>query len=348
MLHSVCRPFAQTALAIAMAAQTAAPSKDVPTIAHEAIPSVVRIVLRDDTGKELASGSGFVVASDGRVVTNYHLIHIATAAQAEARLPSGATYQVEGVAATDPDRDLAILKMRSTGTTFVPLRLGDPESMQVGARVVAIGSPLAGMTIVNTEETVADGIVSGKRDWEGGKMKVFQITAPLSPGSSGGALLNMDGDVVGVTFAQLAGGQNLNFAIPVTYVRPLLTDGPIHPLQDFRDKEEPLHSDANLSGSYTGVWQSNQFSVSGAATMTIRVDGLAVTAQVFLTGGEITTATLTGSATKAGENIWTAQLTSKKPRLSVRAIFRGNTFVGDYTYSHFLMVDHGQWLLKRE
>src|SRR5712692_11537819 len=99
-----------TLLAVATA-QSPKPAKDVPTIAREAGPSVVRVVLRDQTGLELGSGSGFAVGSDGRVVTNYHVIHTAGTTQGEIRFTDGASYRVGGVLATDRDRDLAVLKL---------------------------------------------------------------------------------------------------------------------------------------------------------------------------------------------------------------------------------------------
>ena len=197
---------------------------------------------------------------------------------------------------------------------------------------------------------MSDGIVSGVRDWPEHNLKVLQITAPISPGSSGGSLMNMRGQVVGVTFAQLVGGQNLNFAVPVTYIGPLLTDGPTKSLEQInpsavedRSKPEPAPA-----GSYTGVWESSKFNVSGAATLTIKIAEGTASADVFLTGGEVRSATLSGSAQRTGENIWTVELSSKRPKLSVRGIFRGGSFVGDYTYSRFMMFDRGQWVLKKE
>ena len=102
------------------------------------------------------------------------------------------------------------------------------------------------------------------------------------------------------------------------------------------------------TGSYTGVWQSSQYGVSGAAQMTINIQEGIARADIFLTGGEVTSATLSGTAHRNGENIWTMDLASKKPKLRVRGIFRGNSFVGDYTYARFLMFDQGQWVLKKE
>lgn len=335
-------------LAITGIAQTA--EKDIPTVAREAGPSVVRVIIRDQTGKELGSGSGFVVSPDGKMVTNYHVVQMPGTTQAEVRFGDGASYQVEGVLATDIDRDLCVLKIKAVGRSFAFLRLGDRGRVQTGEHVVAIGSPLAGLSTVNTEATVSDGIVSGIRDWPEGKMQVFQITAPVSPGSSGGALLNMNSEVIGVTFAQLKDGQNLNFAIPVDYARPLLVDGPIRPFPQVSNKtaESTPPLEPSLSGTYTGVWQSSRFNVSGAAEMTVRLNGVSVTADIFLTGGELTSETLTGLAIKSGENVWTVQLKASHAKLSVRGVFKNGTFVGDYRYSHFLTFDQGQWILKRE
>ncbi len=91
---------------------------------------------------------------------------------------------------------------------------------------------------------------------------------------------------------QLKDGQNLNFAIPAAYVGPLPSDGPVKLLSEISStaqENKPSAVDIGLVGSYTGVWQSGRFSVSGAAAMTVRVDGNAVAAEIFLTGnGSIT------------------------------------------------------------
>jgi len=149
------------------------------------------------------------------------VIQLPGATQAEVRFPDGSSYQVQDVIAISSEQDLAIIGLRAVGKEFPTLRLGDSEHVQIGERVVAIGSPLAGLSTVSTETTVSDGIISGIREWPNGKMKVLQITAPVSPGSSGGALLNSSGEVIGVTFAQLKEGQNLNFAIPSAYITQL-------------------------------------------------------------------------------------------------------------------------------
>jgi S1-C subfamily serine protease len=101
--------------------------KNVPTLAREASPSVVRILLRDQNGAELGTGSGFVISHDGNVVTNYHVVHVPGLAQAEARFVDGASYQIQGIISTDPDKDLAIVKLQAVGRDFAALELGASE-----------------------------------------------------------------------------------------------------------------------------------------------------------------------------------------------------------------------------
>ena len=188
------------------------PDLDVRAIAREANGSVVSIVVSDRDGHPVAQGSGFLVSKDGLIVTNYHVIK--NGSSAIIKLPDGAFFVVDGVLASDKDRDIAIIKAH--GNNFRMLTLGDSKRLQVGEEVVAIGSPLS------LESTVSNGIVSGIRtvEQEGGKF--LQVTTPISPGSSGGPLFNMAGEVVGITTSHLKGGENLNFAIPINDVKPML------------------------------------------------------------------------------------------------------------------------------
>jgi hypothetical protein len=163
-------------------------------------------------------------------------------------------------------------------------------------------------------------------------------------------ILNATGEAIGVTFAQIVGGQNLNFAVPINYVQALLTNGPpksLAVINSTRPDESPK-TEMAPTGSYAGMWQSGRFSVSGAATMTIKVVDNEASAEIFLTGGEVKSASLSGAAHRTGEKTWTVELNSKRPKLSVRGIFRNDSFVGDYTYTHFGMFDQGQWILKKE
>ncbi len=101
----------------------------------------------------LAQGSGFLVSKDGLVVTNYHVI--AEGSSAVVKLPDGAFYVVDGLVASDKVRDIAVIKTH--GTNFRTLTLGNSDRLQVGQEVVAIGNP------ISLESTVSNGIVSGIR-----------------------------------------------------------------------------------------------------------------------------------------------------------------------------------------
>ena len=199
--------------------------KEVPEIARDAVKAAVLLVVSDKTGREIRQGSGFVASNDGKIVTNYHVIEGADSALV--KFSNGAFYLVEGVLAVDPAMDIAILKAAGKDLPWLPF--GNSSSVQVGEHVVAVGSPLA------IEGSVSDGIISAVREitFRQGNLTALQTTAPISPGSSGGALLNMKGEVIGVTTAQLTGGQNLNFAIPVNYVLPLLSYSSPKPLSQY-------------------------------------------------------------------------------------------------------------------
>ena len=204
-------------LVAAMSAQNAPSTNkgrhlDIPAISREANGAIVSIVMSDKDGHPIAKGSGFFISKDGHVLTNYHVIR--NGSSAVIKLPNGAFFAVDGVLASDKDRDVAVIKAH--GNDFRTLTLGDSDRLQVGEEVVAIGNPLS------LESTVSNGIVSAMRTVEDDGGKFVQITAPISPGSSGGPLFNMAGEVVGITTSHIKGGENLNFAIPINDVKPML------------------------------------------------------------------------------------------------------------------------------
>lgn len=210
------------------AAQSLPPRKDIPTIAKAANGAVASIIMSDKEGKLVSQGSGFLVTNDGLVVTNYHVI--AEGTSAIVKFPDGAFYLVDGVVASDKVRDLAVI--RAHGSNFQTLALGNSDRIQVGEDVVAIGNPLS------LESTVSNGIVSGIRTGEALGGKFLQITTPISPGSSGGPLFNMEGEVVGITTMKLEGGENLNFAIPINDVKALIAPK-LAAIHDFPNETEP-------------------------------------------------------------------------------------------------------------
>src|SRR5881296_1261001 len=176
---------------------------DLPDLVRRIKPSAVAIETFDARGQQLSRGSGFFVDKD-RVVTNRHVIE--GAFRAEVHLSSGNTYQVKSVLAVDAEGDLALLKVDAPPNLVRPLSL-DRASPQEGESVVVIGNPFG------LEGSVTNGIVSAVRDIPGFG-RIIQITAPISPGSSGSPVVNMQGQVIGVATLQITGGQSVNFAIP--------------------------------------------------------------------------------------------------------------------------------------
>jgi Trypsin-like peptidase domain len=194
------------------------------TTIRDELTSVVSITVFDSKGTPLGQGSGFLLDSKGTLVTNYHVIEYASGAIAKSA--NGAFYKVRGVLALDSSNDLAILQLDGNG--FTHLRLGDSDKTEVGDKVIAIGSPLG------LEASVSDGVISALRTFDAAP--VIQTTAAISPGSGGGALLNTKGEVIGVTTFNVRGGQNLNFAVPAKYIKPLLLSQTVLP---FAPKQLP-------------------------------------------------------------------------------------------------------------
>ena len=196
------------------------PEKTVPQI-FEGQGKAVIVVSNLASGMVLQKfGTGFLIKPNGVFVTNFHVVKGANAVSI--KLSDKREFPITGVVAVNPDLDLAILKIEAD--TLPVVTLGDSDTVKVGDRILAIGSPMG------LESTLSDGLVSAIREGDSpGEGKIFQITAPVSPGSSGGVLLNMKGEVIGVTSAQLTEGQNLNFAIPINYAKQLIRDGRIEP-----------------------------------------------------------------------------------------------------------------------
>ncbi|MGA5067416.1 S1C family serine protease [Streptomyces exfoliatus] len=222
-------------------------------VAEAVSPSIVEISAASNAGK--STGSGVIITSDGEIVTNNHVI--SGASEITVRLSDGKSYQAD-VVGTDPDKDLALIKLKGA-SGLKTATLGDSSKVRVGDQVVAIGSPegLTGtvtsgiVSALDRDVTVAkddDGSGSGQREQQqydprqgwpfefGGQQfngdtgsskttyKAIQTDASLNPGNSGGALINMDGEIIGINSAMYspsssngstAGSVGLGFAIPV-------------------------------------------------------------------------------------------------------------------------------------
>jgi S1-C subfamily serine protease len=182
----------------------------VPELVKAMSPAVVFIGNTGRNGQVESIGSGFIVDAGGLIVTNFHVIEGAQALQIKTK--DGEIYDRVEVVDHDERRDLAVLKVRPfKPLPTVQLASADPE---VGEDAVAIGNPKG------LEHTVTAGMVSAFRQAEG--YRLMQISVPISPGSSGGPVFNMAGRVIGVATSQVKEAQNLNFAVPIDYARPLI------------------------------------------------------------------------------------------------------------------------------
>lgn len=176
---------------------------DAVAISEQAGPSVFYIEVYNQAGQATASGSGFFIDSDGTAVTNFHVIE--DAYSAKIKTIDGSVYDVAYVYGYDADKDLAILKIEGEG--FPALTLGNSDELKNGQKIFCIGSPLG------LENTISEGVVSNNnREIEG--QTYIQISAPISHGSSGGAVLDDSCRVVGVSSGGFEEGQSLNVAIP--------------------------------------------------------------------------------------------------------------------------------------
>jgi len=180
-------------------------------IAKRYSPSVVTIVALDENDQPLSLGSGFFINKTGDIATNHHVLE--GSVKAIIKTLDGQKGKVIEIIKDDPKLDLLIARTSIENTASLPF--GDSDAVIIGEDIIAIGNP-AGL-----EGTVSKGIISGIRKTEG--IKFIQITAPISPGSSGGPVFNLSGKVIGVATAYLDLGQNLNFAMPVNYLKHLKT-----------------------------------------------------------------------------------------------------------------------------
>jgi len=163
--------------------------------------SVVKIVIYDITGAQRGQGSGFFI-SPRKIITNAHVVDGAYSAEV---FSDEGYYDLITILNVDKSVDLALLGVDAKNE--VPLQTDPATELKPGQRVIAIGNPFG------LEQTLSDGLISAVRMFD--QLQILQITAPISPGSSGGPLLNEQGRVIGVVSATLLEGQNLNFAIGV-------------------------------------------------------------------------------------------------------------------------------------
>ena len=179
--------------------------------------AVLMIVGMNAKGSSVSLGSGFIVSPDGLAGSNYHVLR--GVSQAFAECCNGRKFEIRSVEGADLEKDLVVFQLFEVGSIEKPrnlphVRFAPSKGLKVGQKVIAIGSPQG------LENTVSDGILSAIREYD--SVRYLQITAPISPGSSGGPVLDSDGHMIGVATFQFERGQNLNFAVSADYIQPLL------------------------------------------------------------------------------------------------------------------------------
>lgn len=172
--------------------------------------------------QEVGAGSGFIVSEDGLVLTNKHVV-IDDSAEYTVFTSDGQKYKAK-VLALDPVQDLAVIKIEAPEKKFKPAILGDSSSIQIGQGVIAIGNALGEFS-----NTVSVGVVSGLQrtisasshtgDFSEILEGIIQTDAAINSGNSGGPLVNLKGEVIGINTANAQGAQSIGFALPINLAK---------------------------------------------------------------------------------------------------------------------------------
>lgn len=246
-------------------------------VSAKALPSVVSITAVNEGSGEGGIGSGVILDTDGNILTNYHVIQGATTINVLTN--DGASYEAELVG-QDESSDLAVIRLQGAdASSLTPIEIGDSDSLTVGEWVMAIGSPFG------NEQSVSTGIVSAlyrstaMRDTSGTSIyaNMIQTDAAINPGNSGGALVNDQGQLIGINSiieSYSGSSSGVGFAIPVNYA--------VNIANQIIAGETPAHP-------YIGV------TVTSVNPYTARSEGLEVTS-----GAYVTEVSVDGPAAEAG------------------------------------------------
>lgn len=195
------------ALALGLTGATAgAQSVPAPMALFQQIaPSLWTVRTQDGEGRSLLQGSA-VVIGPGRLITNCHLLRQAKS------LTVGRENVTFRAALEHPDTERDLCQLKVANFTAPPVALAPPDALQTGTRVYAIGFPRG------SEATIVDGLLSGIRRDAQGAIEALQTSVPVAPGSSGGGLFDEHGRLIGITTAGPRDAQNLNFALPASWI----------------------------------------------------------------------------------------------------------------------------------
>ncbi len=195
------------------------PALSIQEIYEKTSPSVVVVYNLDGTGQVRGHGTGFFIDPWGMVVTNYHVVEGASSLKIKTK--SGQTLDVSGVSASDAENDIVILSAVVRDDSVRTLKIA-PARYQVGDKIVVIGTPL----LPQLSQTVTDGIISAVRTVSSGK-RLIQISAPISPGSSGSPVVNVNGEVVGIVSRVLRQSAYIGIAVPGDFLAAMTPSRPV-------------------------------------------------------------------------------------------------------------------------
>lgn len=205
--------------------------RNLQEIIEDTKQATVTVYTFDEYGSPLGSGSAFFIDKNGTAITNYHVLDGAT--KATVKTFDGKEFEIDSVLVSNRKKDIIKFSLKNDENhKFKYLTFAD-EAPQQGDKVYNISSPLG------LEQTFSDGVISATRSDSHGE--VIQITAPISPGSSGSAIINEQGEVVAVATYLMKGGQNLNFGVRLSEeTLPLITEN------DFAKRNSKFNSKGNF------------------------------------------------------------------------------------------------------
>ncbi|MFH0772325.1 MAG: trypsin-like peptidase domain-containing protein [Candidatus Omnitrophota bacterium] len=227
----ICSIFLHCALFLNVAVVNAEETFSAKEIYKQHQDAVGVVLVTDKDNKPISQGSGFFISEDGYFVTNIHVIE--NGENFYVKLRNGAFFIVTNYLSYDKNADIIILKLDGKNLPF--LELGDSYQLEIGDEVMAIGSPRG------LENTISPGVVSAIRESEDKAVRIIQTNAEVSPGNSGGPLLNMKGKVIGVTTFIIGNGEGLTFAVSVENIKEALNKqeaGHIDETTDFERSPE--------------------------------------------------------------------------------------------------------------
>jgi S1-C subfamily serine protease len=305
--------------------------------------AVLMIVGVNAKGSPVSQGSGFIISSDGLAGSNYHVLRGVTKAFAECC--NGRKFEIVSIEGADLDKDLIVFQLYELGRIEKPqnvphVTIAASKDLKAGQKVVVIGSPQG------LQNTVSDGILSAVREYD--SVRYLQITAPISPGSSGGPVLDSDGHMIGVATFQLEKGQNLNFAVAADYLQPLLNQHFEASIKDFqtvvrqlrqgrtnttsRDTlEQGLRPAKSLTGEFGGTVHNQTVDISAEFGIIVSDE------QGLLTGCMGVQQPLFGSGPLEGvilDSDVTFTVTSAIGKITFRGKRKNGSIHGTYTVVH--------------